>query len=218
MKQYLAAVNLFDGVLLVTLIAGLIRGRKRGMSEEVLDLLKWLLILTGVAFGYQPLGQLIARFTPLPPLFANVFAYLFIVAAGYALFGALRHAAGEKLFGSDTFGPLEYPLGMLAGAGRFFCVMLVILALINARLITDVQHDRQQKEALELYGSVYFPTLGSLQRTVFVYSLSGPYIAKYFSRCLIAPTPYEGIIDREHGPGRRREKELDAVIDGRRKR
>ena len=37
--------NWFDFVLVVVLVVGVFRGRKHGMSEELLPLLKWLAIL-----------------------------------------------------------------------------------------------------------------------------------------------------------------------------
>ena len=42
-------INLFDLVVIAVVIAGLARGRKHGMSEELLGLLKWLVILFGCA-------------------------------------------------------------------------------------------------------------------------------------------------------------------------
>src|SRR6266851_3479980 len=38
-------VNAFDIVLVAVLVAGVLRGRKHGMSEELLGLIKWLAIL-----------------------------------------------------------------------------------------------------------------------------------------------------------------------------
>ena len=42
-------INLFDLVVIAVLAVGIFRGRKHGMSEELLSLLKWLAILFGCA-------------------------------------------------------------------------------------------------------------------------------------------------------------------------
>ena len=49
-------INFFDLVLLGVLIAGVCQGRKQGMSEELLSLLKWLCIVGFGAVVYQPLA------------------------------------------------------------------------------------------------------------------------------------------------------------------
>ena len=40
-------INMFDLVVVLVLAAGIFRGRKNGMSEELLSLLKWVAILIG---------------------------------------------------------------------------------------------------------------------------------------------------------------------------
>ena len=83
--------NWFDFVLVVVLVVGVFRGRKHGMSEELLPLLKWLAILFVCAFTYEPVGKLMAgSFTPLS---CYVIAYIgvgLLVAAGFA---GLKRAA-----------------------------------------------------------------------------------------------------------------------------
>ena len=48
--------NWFDLVVLLVLIAGLHYGRKRGMSEELLPLLKWICLVIGCSYIYRPVG------------------------------------------------------------------------------------------------------------------------------------------------------------------
>ena len=55
-------INLFDLVVIVVLLAGITRGRKHGMSEELMSLLSWLAILFGGAAVYEPGGELLGFF------------------------------------------------------------------------------------------------------------------------------------------------------------
>ena len=72
-------INLFDLVVIVVLAAGIARGRKHGMSEELLSLLKWLAILFGCAAVYEPGGQMIGQFTS---MFSRLTCYLLAYVGG----------------------------------------------------------------------------------------------------------------------------------------
>ncbi|MDB6131275.1 MAG: hypothetical protein JWM04_2382, partial [Verrucomicrobiales bacterium] len=54
-------LNWFDLLVLGFLVFGLIRGRKRGMSEEILSVTQTLLMVFLGAQFYQPLGEKIAQ-------------------------------------------------------------------------------------------------------------------------------------------------------------
>ena len=55
--------NAFDLVLVAVLVAGVLYGRKHGMSEELLNLIKWLTILFACATLYEPVADLFGQFT-----------------------------------------------------------------------------------------------------------------------------------------------------------
>ena len=52
-------VNWFDAVVLGMLIIGFFRGRKRGMSKELLPLLKWVSLVLVCGFWYQMAAELL---------------------------------------------------------------------------------------------------------------------------------------------------------------
>src|ERR1041385_4342703 len=52
--------NLFDILLGAVLVAGLIHGRKHGLSRELVGLVKWIALLLGSALIYQPVGKILA--------------------------------------------------------------------------------------------------------------------------------------------------------------
>jgi uncharacterized membrane protein required for colicin V production len=183
--------NWFDLVLVVVLIMGIFRGRKRGMSEELMTMLQWVAIVIVCSIAYQPLGAWLAGVSLLNLLSSNVAAYVMAglgVSIAFVLFKRLFHG---KLIGSDAFGKAEYYLGMPAGMLRFFCVLLAGLALLNAPLYTPEEIRAYREFQMKNFDSEFFPGLQTLQANVFEKSLIGPPIKKYLAFLLIKPTKSE---------------------------
>jgi uncharacterized membrane protein required for colicin V production len=185
-------INFFDAVLIAVLLAGIARGRKHGMSEELLSMVQWLFILFGCAVIYEPLGQIIGQFTN---MFGRLSCYLVAYVGGALLvllvFTAIKRSMGGKLLGSDIFGRSEYYLGMMSGLVRCTCILLAALALLNARYFSPTEVRAMEKFQDDVYGSNFFPTLQSLQSTVFDKSLTGPWIKQNLGFLLIKPTEPE---------------------------
>jgi uncharacterized membrane protein required for colicin V production len=185
-------INLFDVVVIAVLLAGIARGRRHGMSEELLSLLTWLGILFGCAMVYEPGGQFVRGFTS---MFGQLSCYLLAYVGGGLLvmlvFAGIKRLMGGKLVGSDIFGRSEYYLGMGAGLVRFSCMLLAALALLNARYFSPLEVRAMEKFQDDVYGSNFFPTLHSLQASVFDKSLSGPWIKANLGFLLIKPTEPE---------------------------
>jgi len=182
-------INFFDLLVLIVVMTGFWSGRKHGMSGELLRLLTWLAVLFGCAFGYQPVGDYLTRFSDIfGPLSAYLTAYVGLaVVILLACFG-VRRVFGERLVGSSIFGHTEYYLGMGSGVVRSLCILMAGLAMLNARLYTNSETKAMIDFQNDVYGSNYFPTLRSVQASVFQHSLAGPYIQQYLSFLLIKPT------------------------------
>jgi hypothetical protein len=185
-------INLFDLLVIVVVTLGIYRGRKHGMSEELLNLLQWLVILFGCAVLWKPGGDLIGGFTNMfGRLACYLVAYICGAAVVFLLFLGLKRALNGKLLGSDVFGHAEYYLGMGSGMVRFSCMLLVGLALLNARYFSPTEVRAMQKFQDDVYGSNFFPTLQSVQAAVFDKSLTGPWIKANLGFLLIEPTEPE---------------------------
>jgi uncharacterized membrane protein required for colicin V production len=184
--------NLFDALLVAVLLAGIARGRKHGMSEELLSLVQWLAILVVGAAIYEPAGQIIGQFTN---MFGRLSCYLLAYVGGALLvllvFAGIKRLMGGKLLGSDIFGRSEYYLGMASGLVRCTCILLAVLALLNARYFSPIEVRAMEKFQDDVYGSNFFPTLQSVQSTVFDKSLTGPWIKQNLGFLLIKPTEPE---------------------------
>jgi uncharacterized membrane protein required for colicin V production len=184
-------INAFDLVVLVTIVIGIMRGRKHGMSEELIGLVKWLAVVIGCAFIYEPAGQWFAQSSPFSLLASFLLVYIAAALLILSLFALCKYRLGGKLVGSDIFGRAEYYLGMGSGIVRLSCILLAFLALLNARYFSPMEVRAMQKFQDDVYGSNYFPTWHTAQEVVFERSMSGPWIRDHLGFLLIKPTQPE---------------------------
>jgi uncharacterized membrane protein required for colicin V production len=184
-------INVFDCVVLATLVVGLMRGRKHGMSEELMGLVKWLAVVIGCAFMYEPAGQWFAQSSPFSLLASFLIVYIFGALLILSIFALSKHRFGGKLVGSDIFGRAEYYLGMCSGVVRLSCVLLAFLAVLNARYFSPMEVKAMEDFQNDMYGSNYFPTWHTAQAEVFERSYSGVWIKEHLSFLLIKPTQPE---------------------------
>jgi len=185
--------NFFDLMLVAVLVGGLLYGRKRGISVEWFGVTKWLVLLLGCAWLHRPLGILIAQATGLGLLTAYLLAYLGTALVILFAFSMLQKRLAPKLVGTDAFGRGEYYLGMVSGMVQFGCMLLVVLALLNARAFTPAELKALEQYQEAAYGSAVFPNLHSFQAAVFERSLFGPWIQQDLGFLLIDPTEVDQI-------------------------
>jgi hypothetical protein len=196
-------INWFDILVVMVLLVGYTRGRKHGMSVELLQVMKWVTVVLVSAIGYEPLGLWLDSVVQLGRLTSYVIAYCLIAALVFVVFMSLNATLGRKLAGSDTFGKGEFYLAMPAGMLRFACILLAVLALLNARLYRTAEVKAMQKYQDDNYGSQFFPTLSSIQAEVFEESFVGPQIRNYMSFLLIQQTDPNGSVQQNTASSRR---------------
>src|SRR5712664_1338385 len=107
-------INWVDVLIVVLLLLGIVRGRRRGISEELLDVIKWAVIVVACAFFYEPAGVFLAQNSVFSLLSCYVATYALIALVILLVFSFLRRTVGQKPVSSDAFGPTEYYLGMAA--------------------------------------------------------------------------------------------------------
>jgi uncharacterized membrane protein required for colicin V production len=210
----LPTVTWVDAVIAMLLLLGFRRGLTRGISEEFLDLLKWLTGLLIAAYVYLPLGQFLAEHaTLLSRHFCYLTVYVAVLVMVRFFFSSLHQRFGDKLLSSDIFGKGEYVLGTVAGVCRYACIVLVLLALFHGRYYTQ-EDIRAQIVAQEgLFGSAPFPTVGAVQKEVFEDSWFGATARQYLPMFLIQPT----IVEENHffqaGIAHAREAEIYQILE-----
>jgi uncharacterized membrane protein required for colicin V production len=188
-------VNWFDATVLGVVIIGLFRGRKNGMSKEFLPLLKWVSLVVGCGLCYPMAADLLVNNLQLSKSSSFVWGYLLLAFVIILIFKFLRWLLTSRMSeNNNLFGGGEYYLGMLAGMIRFACVVLVLLALLNAPVYTAAeikQHDAYVKRWFGggMYSGDYFPSVYTVQGQVFTKSFLGPYIKDYLGKILIETGP-----------------------------
>lgn len=207
-------VSWVDLAVVALLITGIFRGRKRGMSEELLDIIRWALVLVIAAIFYQPLGQWLAESTPFSLLSCYIFTYTMIVVVLKLVATFIRRRVGDKLVGSDVFGNAEYYLGMVAGFFRYAMVIIVVFAFLNARYYSPEELQADASFQAYNFGDIRFPTLATLQDQVFKKSTVGQMSQQYLSIVLIAPTaPEDKHLGENNNIARARERDVKQTLD-----
>ena len=205
------AFNWFDLALVLVLAFGFWRGRKRGMTKELLPTLQWLAILLGAGFGHIYLADWLQQRGFVRQVFGNHFnertaalmsAYLAIALVIFIVFTVLKQKYNPKLEGSNFFGGNEYYWGVAAGLMRYGSIVLVARALLNAPLYTAqeiTQHQQRMMDSFGLRGAqrgnfksadisgdyLAFLYPPNIQEIVFKDSLVGPLIKDNLSMLLI---------------------------------
>lgn len=212
MKSF--SVSWVDLLVVVLLLVGIWRGRKRGMSEELLDVIKWAAIVVVAGLLYEPSGRWLATFNVFSLLSCYVCAYLLIALAVFLTVAFVRKHVGAKLVGSDVFGRAEYYLGMAGGAFRYGCIILVGMAFLNARYYSPAEQQAKADYQEQNFGTRMFFTIPELQNSVFDQSLSGRTTHDLLHVLLIKPTaPEDKSLSEERDIARRREGAIDQILD-----
>ena len=181
--------NWFDMTVVVVLGFGLFRGRRNGMAKELLPLLQWLVMVPACGLGYALLAGVLAGFIP-NKMWNCLVAYLALALVVLIVFTILKRQFDEKLVKSNFFKGGEYYLGMMSGMVRYACVLLFVLALLNAPVYTPAEIAQQTAYDQKnfgggLFAGNYFPHLFQVQAAVFKDSFVGPRIKDHLGMLLI---------------------------------
>ena len=187
-------INWFDVLLGVLLCFGLWRGRRNGMSKEVMLVFQWLTLVLVSGMGYPLFAPTYANTLGMGKTASAMLGYGTLALAILLVFYILKGIFVPRLTGSNFFGGGEYYLGMFSGMIRFACMLLAALALLNAPFYTAEEikaHDAYMKRWFGggLMSGNYFPDVNTVQEQVFKKSFTGPYIKSYLGTLLIDTTP-----------------------------
>jgi uncharacterized membrane protein required for colicin V production len=177
--------NYVDLIVVVWLIVGLIHGRKKGMTQQLLPMLQWVAIVIVAGMFYQPFGLIIRQYAQFEPLWSNILAYLLIGFGIHMVYLWTKHLIQQKLVGSDLFGRAEYYFGMVAGMIAFACMLIVACALMNSRIYTKAELASTEKAQSDAFSDIRFPTFGSIQQEVLFQSYTGCLVRTNLSPVLI---------------------------------
>ena len=187
-------INWFDVTLGAVLFFGLWRGRRNGMSKEALPVFQWLTLILASGMCYPLFAPTYANTLGTGKVASAMLGYCTLALATLLVFYILKGIFVPRLTGSNFFGGGEYYLGMVSGMIRFACILVAVLALLNAPFYTtaDVKaHNAyvQRWFGGGLYSGNFFPDVNTIQEQVFKTSLTGPYLKKYLGTLLIETAP-----------------------------
>ena len=133
-----------------------------------------------------------------------------------SIFATVKRKMGEKVFESDLFGKAEYPLGMVAGMVRYGCMLMMMLAVLNAFVLDYAQIEIKKKaDEKDLGEGMGMPNKEDIHRGIFINSLTGQFVRKNLEHQLIAPRVY---VPNPAGPvelpSKERERAVDNAING----
>lgn len=204
---------LFDLVVGVILLVGLMRGRKRGMSQELIDLFIWIGIVIGGAYAYRPGGAYLAQWSGWQLLYCHLTVY---ILTGCLIFGAgsmIKTALRDKIAGTDLFGRLEYPLGMLSGIVRFACIILVLISLIHARQISAAEREAANLQHKKELGNQFWPSFGDIQVGIFQESYTGRFVKQKLNVLLMQSSSLpDEPAEKAAAPTVKKERDFEKVM------
>lgn len=178
-------MNWFDLAVIVWLIIGIFRGRKHGMSQELLPLTQWIAFVIVASLFYIQIARPLAQRTGLTLLPCAIAAYVFVGCMVYGLLGNLKKKLDDTFQEGDYFGSGEYYLGMTSGVIRFTCILIALLAVMNSRIITKAERDATLKMQEKNFEGIRFPTYGEIQNDVLLESATGNFVRAYLPHFLI---------------------------------
>jgi uncharacterized membrane protein required for colicin V production len=184
------SMNWFDGVAAIVLAVGVFQGRRNGMARELLPLLQWICAMLVSAFGCSMVEPFFMNTMGLTKVTAYVMAYLFLMFLIVAVFISFRRKFTERLTKAEFFHSSEYYLGMLSGLVRCACILIILLALLNAPVYSESEIQSHAAYVKQTYGGGmyngdFFPTVQEVQEQVFAKSFTGPLVKKYLAPLLI---------------------------------
>lgn len=206
--------NYIDGIIAVWLLVGIYRGKRRGMTQEILPTLQWIFIIVLGGLFYASLASLILKYCKgaFTTLWANITGYIIIAALIHLLFLWIKERIGHKLIGSDYFGAMEYRLGMLTGLLRFACIVIFVFALMHSRVYTDDELAAIEKFQQKSFEDIRFPTYATIQHSALKESFTGREVEANLDRLLITSSAGSGPSKPSQTPAAKSTEQLNAII------
>ena len=184
----------FDFLLILTVFAGCVIGKKRGMSGELEDTLQWLAIVIASGLGCVFVRDLLINYSDFGRLTCSMLGYLICALTVKLIFSSIRKAVGHKLVEGDFFGRAEYILGCVAGGVRFFCILFFLVSLLQSKMITEEERQAVEQSQQDSFESIRFPTLSQVQYDIRKHSFFGrKYFYVYLEPLLIEPARNGGL-------------------------
>ena len=201
----------FDIAVVVLLWIGVMRGRARGISNQIVELFQWLLTVFLGVMLYVPIGRALQPHLQVSTVAAHAIAFLLVAGVVKLIAARLANAFSERLLNGDYFGSWEYPLGVVAGALIHAAMLMAALSLVRVKLVTPDEFARSQKKEGAEMGSEFLPDMGRLQAEIFRQSPTGRFIERECAHLMIQPVRWEPYF-KVTEPDKKREHPVDEIL------
>ena len=190
----------------------MLRGRKRGLSQELLPTLQWLGIVVAGGMLYWSLSPLVHQYCQFSTLWSNIWAYILIALGVRLLYMWFKQMLAAKLVEKDPFGRAEFYLGMMAGIVRFACMILVAMSLMNSHVITQTELAQTEKFQASWFSDIRFPTYGEFQQDVLFKSFTGKLVEANLKPVLIASVNASPAPKKGESIAQKKNQEIDDIL------
>jgi len=204
--------NYFDVFVIVWLLIGLLRGRKRGLSQELLPTLQWLGIVIVGGMFYWTLSPQVHQYAQLSALWSNIWAYLLIALGIHLIYLWFKQMLATKLVEKDPFGRAEFYVGMMAGVVRFGCMLLAAMCLMNSRVVTATELAQTEKFQEAWFSDIRFPTYGEFQQDVLFKSFTGNLVESNLKSILIVSINSPAPAKKGDTIAQKKNQEIDDIL------
>ncbi len=196
-------ISWFDAFLVGVIIFGVYRGKKTGALPQILSFCHWTLTLVICSFLYAAPARWLSKLWHMQPDALGLMIYPIELAVVGSVLLFIRYLFECKVGTKVSFGRCENYVAMLAGAARFFVILLTAMAWLSGCYVTE--HDlRDYKKSIDdNFGGIDLPTISTINNDVFHGSFSGRFVKEYLKLVLMEAAPRIDYGDQEPAVARK---------------
>ncbi len=179
----------FDLLIIVVIGVGVYRNRHSNALHQIFGFIHWLFILGVSAFLCEKPAQWIAELVGMRPDVAALILYPVIVSIVYFISGIKKRSLVQQSDKVEMFGRQEYRVAMVFGGIKSVVILMVVMAWIHGRYVTEADLHAYEVFCQENLGGIRLPIPATVQEDIFVDSFSGKAAQKYLSKILLKALP-----------------------------
>lgn len=185
----LASAHWFDFVVIVAVIAGFKIGQRKETLPQLLAVVHWALTLLLCTLLYKAPALWLAKKLSMQPDVMALIIFPVEFAVVYFLLMILRRRFSLIMEKAEPFGRWERHLTKLAGALLFLVYLLVIMAWISGRYVTEKDIRDHEAFCKENFGGITYPVLCTVNDDIFNKSFTGKFSRRHLDSMLMTALP-----------------------------
>lgn len=196
-------INWFDALLVGVIIFGVYRGKKTGALPQIFGFCQWTLMLVICSFLYAAPIRWLSKPCHMQPDVMGLIIYPIELAGVGSVLLFIRFLIERKVEKREAFGRCENYVAMLAGAARFFVILLTAMAWLSGCYVTENDLRDYKKSIDDNFGGIGLPAISMIHDDVFHGSFSGRFAKEYLKPVLMEAAPRIDYGDQEPAVARK---------------